>query len=436
MAARKANDSTLKKAIFESRIGILSLLFISFALKAGLRLWLIRHVNFWETGYGLYYKIAHNFLTTGGLYLQGGHSLYIADKLYAVRTPLYPLFIALIAKLSNFSASAFIIAEAFISTLTVALVYKITKDFFSTNAAFLSAFLYAFYPYAFIHDTQLQENVLYNFFSLASVMCLLFAINKKRGLLFFLSGLVLGAATLTRASHLMHTFSLIVLVLFILRKNLKEVSRYAGLILIGLTRVLSPWLIRNKRLLGSFTITSLTGGTLAEAHNEFTFRYFPYKGSIDQSTRLYRSYLHETRDAELKAIAGNETLQNKWFRNLAVDYIVKHKKQTLMRGVYKVAVNFLGILSPLQSPAKNWSYFLSYWLLTLLALKSLPRIKHTVYFKLFLTLCLSQAAFSFIFWAHSSHRGFLDPMLAVSAGIGLALFLFSSEKHACTIRTF
>lgn len=426
--ARKTNDFSLKRIVLESPIGILFILCFSFALKVGVRLYLSRHINFWETGYSFYYKIALNFLKTGELYLQNSHSFYIADKLYAVRTPLYPLFIALVIKLPHFSAPIFILAEALISTLTVALVYRIAKDIFGAQAAFLSALLYAFYPYAFIHDTQLQENVLYNFLSLASVLCLLPAINQRRKLIFFLAGLLLGTATLTRASHIMHTFSLILLVILMFRKNLKQASIYACLILIGLMLVLSPWLIRNKRLLDSFTLTSLTGGALAEAHNEFTFLYFPYKGSIDQSTERYQSQLRETKAEELKTISGNEMLQNEWYRKLAIDYILKRKKQTLVRGFYKAGVNFLGILSPLQSAGKNWSYFLSYWFLTLLALKSIGQIRHTSYFKIFLTLCLSQAVFSFVFWTHSSHRTFLDPMLAICAGIGLALFLFPSKN--------
>ncbi|MBI4000073.1 MAG: glycosyltransferase family 39 protein, partial [Candidatus Omnitrophica bacterium] len=253
-------------------VAITFVLCVSFSLKVALRLFLSQHLDFWESGYSFYYKMALNFLQTGELYLQNEHGLYLADKLYAIRTPLYPFFIAIIGKWTHFSVVAFVIVQALISTLTVVVVYKIAARF-NSKAAFLSALLYALYPYSLFHDTQLQENVLYNFLSLMSVWSLLVSVEKNKNLLFFLSGSALGFCVLTRASHLVHTFFLIIFLFYKLRKNVKKVLVPISLILLGLLLTLSPWIIRNKRVVGSFTITSLTGGTLAEAHNEFTFLY-------------------------------------------------------------------------------------------------------------------------------------------------------------------
>jgi hypothetical protein len=42
---------------------------------------------------------------------------------------------------------------------------------------------------------------------------------------------------------------------------------------------------------------------------------------------------------------------------------------------------------------------------------------------LLLVLLLAQVLISFAFWAHTSHRSWLDPLFAVPAGIGLAAIL-------------
>lgn len=409
----------------ESKRGLWIVLCLSFVLKVGLKFRSLPDIDFWKSGYSFYYLIAENFLRTGTLYLHHGHGLYTAETLYAVRTPLYPLLIAAVCKLTDFSAAVFVLTEAFISTFTVFLVYLIAEESFNRRAAFLSAVFYGFYPYAVFHDTQLQENVLYNFLSLLAIWFLLNGIKQKKNAGFFLGGLSLGLATLTRASHVIHSFSLILIVLYLLRTNLKTALVATGLIILGLSVTLGPWVLRNKRVVGVAVVTTLTGDTLAEAHNPYTFLYYPYKGSIDLGSAAFKESLEK--DGTLSSLPKGEMAQNKWYGKFALDYISNHKIQTLTRGIQKMAVNFLGVLSPLQDPLKNTSYFVSYWFLTLLALLGIKSMRQTAFFYFFITLCLSQAFFSFIFWAHSSHRTFLDPLLAVASGAGAA-FLFSSIK--------
>lgn len=419
--------SALKSFLFESPGGILLILCVSLVLKFGVRLFLAREIDFWQSGYSFYHQMAVDFLQKGALFIQNNHSLYQADKLYALRTPLYPLWIAAIGKFTHFSVPAFIFLQALLSTLTVAIVYQITSQLGGPKAAFFGAFFYAFYPYAFFHDTQLQENVLYNFFSMLSIWILLAAIGKKKNDFIFLCGISLGAAALTRASHFIHAMVLIFLMLYLLGQNRKQAVRPVLLVLVGFFLVLAPWLIRNKRVLGAPVLTSLTGGTLSEAHNPHTFRYYPYRGSIDQSTGFFRAELLQNKKEMLESIPPDEMGQNRYYQKLALEYVAWHKMETFRRGLVKIAVNFLGVLSPLQDPYKNWIYFLSYWALTLLAVRAIPLIYTTPFFKIFLVLCASQALFSFVFWAHTSHRTFLDPLLAVAAGVGTS-GLFASKK--------
>ena len=397
------------------------LLALSFAGKIAVRFFLSRHVNYWTTGYSQYYILAKNFLSTGELFQYRNYGPGLREIFYALRPPLYPLFVAGVGELTHFSVLGFIAAEALVSTLTAAVVYQITTRLAAPRAAFFAALLYAFYPYSFFHDTQLQENVLYNFFSLIAVAFLVASLEIQKKRFFFVTGLLLGLATLARASHQWHSVSLALLALLILRKNPKRALLFTGLLVLGWSVSVSPWLIRNQRVTGHFILTSHGGQGLAFAHNEFAFRSYPWR-SMDQSSAIFVAHLNKTQKEQLRKLSGNEVAQSRWFRTLAFDYIRGHKLQTLKRGVFKAGFNFLGILSPLHSPFENTVYFLSYWLLTLLALASLPQVWRTSYFQIFVALTISQALASFAFWSHTSHRSFLDPLLAVLAGIGLASF--------------
>jgi 4-amino-4-deoxy-L-arabinose transferase-like glycosyltransferase len=399
---------------------LLALLVVSFTGKVALRLVVLRDPHYWETGYQAYSGMAECYLRTGTVCLGDPES---GGGYYAFRPPLYPLFIAAVWRLSHHSADAFVVCEAFLSTLTVALVYWVTARLARPPAALLSALIYAFYPYSFYHDTQVQENVLYNALSLAGAACFVVALDRKDGRLFFLAGVVSGAAALTRMSHTAPILFLVGALLLAFRQQPRQACRWAVAFVLGTLVLLGPWVIRNKLVAGHFALTSETGFALARAHNDYTFQYYPYRANIDVSWRAFHDNMDEDRRQVLYRLADDEFASGEWYRQQALDYIRAHPLETILHGFYKVAVNFLGIFSPLSGWLKNVSYTISYWFLTLLALRGLPRVRGTSFFKVFLAMVLAQAAVSFVFWAHTSHRSFLDPLFAIPAGVGLAALL-------------
>lgn len=256
------------------------------------------------------------------------------------------------------------------------------------------------------------------------------AARKETVFSFFGAGLLLGLAALARSTHLIHSLFLSACVLFWFRRNPKRAFGFTATVLAGFFLCLSPWLLRNQRRVGAPVLTSISGYSLLVAHNPHTFAAFPYRGSIDRGISEHWSGLSREEFESFHALGGNEILQSQWYSKRALDYIRNHPGETLKRGLYKILVNFLGILSPLHGPLANTAHFVSYWFLTLLALASLPKVWKTFYFQAFVALSLSQAAVSFVFWAHTSHRSFLDPMLAVLAGMGLASLLEKKPEPA------
>jgi 4-amino-4-deoxy-L-arabinose transferase-like glycosyltransferase len=250
-----------------SRQMLLLILSTSCIGKVTARLLLNGEENYWSSGYALYFKIAENVLQNGHLYL--GNPQHPEFCLYASRPPMYPLLIAAVCQLTNYSAPAFIIVEAFISTLTVALVFTTTRAIASERAGLYAAAAAAFFPYSFFHDTQLQETGLYACLSMASVFTLVIALRSGRGPMFFLTGLLLGAATLTRLSHVVPSLALVVFIPGKLpRKSAIQASALASL---GLAICLMPWCLRNWVVTGNWALNSSQGSALAYAHNPHTF---------------------------------------------------------------------------------------------------------------------------------------------------------------------
>jgi 4-amino-4-deoxy-L-arabinose transferase-like glycosyltransferase len=410
-----------KREVFGSRTLLLAVLTFSFVGKILLRLVVLHDDQYWQSGYSFYYQMADNFLRTGTVFLEvpGPET----GRYYAFRPPLYPLFIAAVCQLTQHSAAAFVCCEALVSTFTVWLVYWITARLAGEIPALFSACLYAFYPYSFYHDTQLQESVLYNALVLASVAWLLVALDGARSRFSFLAGVASGAAALTRLSHMAPILFLLAVLLFTYRYQRQQGWPLALAFILGTLGMLGPWLVRNRLVVDRFALTSETGFALARAYNEYTFRYYPYRASIDVSWDEYQANLPPEKRRELARIEDDEFACGQWYRQQALDYIRSHPLETFLHGLYKAAVSYLGILSPLQGAFKNWIYFISYWSLTLLALLGLYRIRGTSFFKVVLALVLAQAATSFIFWAHTSHRSFLDPLFAIPAGIGVAAWV-------------
>jgi 4-amino-4-deoxy-L-arabinose transferase-like glycosyltransferase len=406
---------------------LLALLVLSFAGKVVLRLVLMPEPDYWHSSYFFYYSMAENYLQTGSVYL--GHPDSDVGRSYAFRPPLYPLFIAAICRSTHYSAGAFVVCQALLSTVTVALVYWITARLAGPPAPLLSALLCAFYPYSFYHDTQLQDTVLHTTLSLAAVACFLVALDGGKGWVFFLAGVVSGVAILTRASHLAAALFLAGTLLLIFRRRPVQAIRFLSACALGTLVLLGPWLIRNKLVAGRFALTSETGFALARAHNDYVFRYYPYRANIMESWLAFIDNLNEGQRQSLAGVADDEFSVERWYAQQALDYIRGHPLETIGHGFYKAAVNFLGVLSPLQEPSKNWVYAISYWVVTVLALCGLPRLRGTSFVKVFLAMVLAQLAVSFVFWAHTSHRSWLDPLFAIPAGVGLTT-LVSSKPFA------
>lgn len=186
--------------------------------------------------------------------------------------PGYSIFLAGIYKLNGHDINMVRYSQIVLDSLTAVLIFLIAFSTFSRNISLMSAFTYAFYPLAIYQSTLLITEALFTFLL---TMFLLFSLpikNKQTGLLqmkpflFFVSGLVLGLAALTRPNGIVVIAALFFILFFLPLYDKKRLAYLYFFSLLGLFLTVFPWIWRNYYFFDKFIpISSIIFHTFEEA---------------------------------------------------------------------------------------------------------------------------------------------------------------------------
>src|SRR5262249_2785249 len=205
---------------------------------------------------------------------------------------------------------------------TVVLLYRVTLQCFGRPAAWLAALLYAFYPLAIYFNLSLISETLANFLLVLFVWCCL-QIRSERGLVWTVAaGLVFGVLLLCKPGVVFLIPLLPLWAWVVCGKNWILWGRAALIpLLAGL--VMTPWIIRNRLVMGALIPFSTSGVQLLLCTNNRIVVEDPllYGYSvIDQCLPEYKLRLRAVndevqRDALAKQLAIEWLLANsdKWF---------------------------------------------------------------------------------------------------------------------------
>ncbi|MCK5060997.1 glycosyltransferase family 39 protein [Candidatus Parcubacteria bacterium] len=198
-------------------------------------------------------------------YLENGTLTIDGEDTYT--EPLYPLFIAVLFKISNNSVIFVKIVQVFLYALSSILLYKILLINFTKLFSFLSAFLFSIY-YGFANYAgSLHREMLFTFLIIITAF-FLFKKNKKYYDYFFI-GLFLGLGTLVNASLQYVIFFIILNFIFIFYKKITfiKLTKILIITIFGFILILSPWLIytsyKNDKINLNPAIAPRTGRILA-----------------------------------------------------------------------------------------------------------------------------------------------------------------------------
>ena len=196
-------------------------------------------------------------------YLGGAHRLVegdgFRDPSYPVFTPpLYAIFIAVSLYLFGDDQIPVKIAQAFADSLTVVIVYLITKHIFGRKTAFLSSAVLSIYPFSIYPVTYIGTETFFTLFLSLFVLLSLYAIRYERWQYYVCAGIVLGLATLTRATTQFYPLFFLITLLSLKKPSKPTLIKYLTFAM-SFTLVMLPWSLRNYVVLNDL-IPVATGG--------------------------------------------------------------------------------------------------------------------------------------------------------------------------------
>lgn len=165
----------------------------------------------------------------------------------AVRSPGYPLFLALFLKapLDDGVLPRITFCQAFVSALCVILVFIFAKIFLPVGWALAASFFTAVSPHLIVGNSYLLTEPLFSFFVILFV--LLIGIARRSFWIAGAAGLVLGFTALVRPG--LHYFLPALVFLFLTTERQKG-FRILCTVVLGFVLTFSPWLLRNLTVLG------------------------------------------------------------------------------------------------------------------------------------------------------------------------------------------
>ena len=163
----------------------------------------------------------------------------------SLRTPGYPLFIALIYSLFGINPIIVVFIQIFLDGTIVILIYLIAKNFLKPSLSILSSFLYAIEPHASIFSLSMYSDTFFVFILLLFANFFIKYLYTEQNKLLVFSSVLLALSNLIKPSGLF-TPLIILAILFLKYRGKYKLFLYkSALFIISFIITLSPWLIRN-----------------------------------------------------------------------------------------------------------------------------------------------------------------------------------------------
>jgi hypothetical protein len=176
----------------------------------------------------------------------------------AIRTPVYPLFLAIFQSQIVLT----ILTQMVLSVVTVFFTYQIAKMmFYENNIAFLASILLAFSLESITHSYYLLSETLFTFFLVASIYAFIHARKSQKISLLILSALLLSLSILTRPFALFFPVILIGFIIFD-KKPCRSRIKNTFVFISFINLLIGGWMVRNLMVVGVATISSISSQNL------------------------------------------------------------------------------------------------------------------------------------------------------------------------------
>ncbi|MBN1559450.1 glycosyltransferase family 39 protein [candidate division KSB1 bacterium] len=221
------------------------------------------------------------------------------------RSPVYPVFMALIYAVFGHSFVAVRFVETLLGVLLVWLIYHIARKAFDDRVALVSAVLAALFPHFIILTGLLYSTNLFTLFLACSIYFLVKSEEKEAVHYIVLSGVCAGLATLTiPAMFFILPFWLLWLMMRTQRSagfNFVKTLIFSAIIL----AVLTPWTIRNFQKYDRLTLVRPVPHTAFPTLDDLNSQRAKIANGFEDTTEYLKKHPNGTDDDKLGRIFGN-----------------------------------------------------------------------------------------------------------------------------------
>jgi hypothetical protein len=369
---------------------------------------LLRGPGFVDDGYTFYAEIAHTFWSGEGL-------CYAPGVECAQRMPLYPIVVAPLLA-SGAAYPWLIVVQAGLGAVQPLVAHALARPWFGAQAAAIAAVAAALNPYAVWHDSSFQDTALFNALITSSVLVLIRSVRLRRRAGLLVAGLLLALAMVTTIRMALFVPAAVLWVVAA-STSVSWRDRFfdAGLVAAPVILLLGIWTARNARVVGAPVLTTESGLSLWLANNAETMHVLPNR-SVDLLEEVAWTALGRDEQDRIRSLSGDSVAQDREYARLAIEYVQRRPWAVVAAALSKVTVAFSGWLSPSREWRLQLGYLVVMGPITLLALIGWWRAKRVESGHVLIALLVASfAVTTAVFWAHTSHGSFLQPLLMVYA---------------------
>jgi 4-amino-4-deoxy-L-arabinose transferase-like glycosyltransferase len=190
--------------------------------------------------------------------------------------PLYPFFLAGMYTLFGRSSLPVALAQIGMDVVTLLAIYAIGRRVGGERVGLLAAAFTGFYPYLLFQSVSVNDTAIFIMLLAVGIWCAYRAQDTGAPAWAVAAGLTLGVGALTK------TLVLLVIPWLVLwwwsRHGLRRAIVLAAGLGLAFTLVLAPWIVRNIRLHGAFTLVSTNDGSNLHQGNNVCVADYLWRG--------------------------------------------------------------------------------------------------------------------------------------------------------------
>ncbi|HNT67032.1 MAG TPA: glycosyltransferase family 39 protein [bacterium] len=205
----------------------------------------------------------------------------------ARRTPVYPLFLAAVFKVLGHSLLAVAAVQIMLSVLSVALLFFLARLFAPERAALFAALLFALSLNSIVYSIYILSETLFTLLFLSMVFVLVVFAHRQNLQWIFIAGIFTGLAILCRP---LGQFLPVVITgwILLIGGNFRNKIKTLVLYLLPILLLVLPWMVRNQKACGTFTISTISSYNLL-----FTYAVALEADLTDQNEETIREKIRQ-----------------------------------------------------------------------------------------------------------------------------------------------